>query len=148
MKSEWTGTIFSSAHDEKYRRKSRPSGCLRDTDLDIDVSIASTDHNLVLDGSDDRTVEVGHSFVIHLWEDRTRGEQWVPSYDTKGLALLSDEFLRIAGNNAVENGQRMFEFKAVRTGMYQLIFEKRMGWKFTAEDRRVFRIEARSSSGN
>jgi len=53
---------------------------------------------------------VDQSFFIHLWEDRTRGEQWVPAYDTKRLALLSDEFLCIASNNAVENGQRIFEF--------------------------------------
>ncbi len=106
------------------------------------VSTFRADHNPALDGSDSRTVMVGQSFFIHLWEDRTRGEQWVPSYDTKGLALLSDEFLRIASNNAVENGQRIFEFKAVQPGVYQLIFEKRMGWKFTAEDRRLFRIEA------
>ena len=115
-------------------------------DQDIDVSISSTDHNPALDGSDCRKVTVDQSFFIRLWEDRTRGEQWVPSYDSQGLALLSDEFLRIASNNAVENGQRIFEFKAVQSGVYQLVFEKRMGWKFTAEDRRLFRIEAGPSS--
>ena len=114
----------------------------------IDVNSSSADHNPPLDGSDCRKVMVDQSFLIHLWEDRTRGEQWVPSYDTKGLALLSDEFLRIASNNAVENGQRIFEFKAVRSGTYELIFEKRMGWKFTAEDRRLFRIEAEPPSRN
>lgn len=112
------------------------------------MSISGADHNSALDGSDCRKVMVDQSFFIHLWEDRTRGEQWVPSYDTKGLALLSDEFLLIASNNAVENGQRIFEFKAVRSGIYELIFEKRMGWKFTAEDRRLFRIEAEPPSGN
>ncbi|MBX3329009.1 MAG: protease inhibitor I42 family protein [Nitrospira sp.] len=112
------------------------------------MSISSTDHNPALDGGDRRKVMVDQSFLIHLWEDRTRGEQWVPSYDTKGLALLSDEFLRIASNNAVENGQRIFEFKAVHAGVYQLIFEKRMGWKFTAEDRRLFSIEAEPPSRN
>ena len=112
------------------------------------MSISSTDYNPALDGSDCRKVMVDQSFFIHLWEDRTRGEQWVPAYDTKRLALLSDEFLRIASNNAVENGQRIFEFKAVQPGTYELIFEKRMGWKFTAEDRRLFRIEAEPPSGN
>ena len=77
---------------------------------------------------------------IHLWEDRTRGEQWVPTYDPAGLALLADDYLRIAGNNAVDNGRRTFEFKAVVPGTHQLVFEKRMGWKFTAEDRRVFQV--------
>lgn len=85
-------------------------------------------------------------FAIHLWEDRTRGEQWVPSFDTKGLSLLADDYVRIAGNNAVDNGQRTFEFKAVVPGIHQLVFEKRMGWKFTAEDRRVFTIEVTNGS--
>lgn len=85
---------------------------------------------------------VGRPFVIHLWEDRTRGELWVPSYEATSVTLLSDEFLRIASNNAVENGQRTFEFQAVTPGSHRLVFEKRMGWKFTAEDRRVFQIEA------
>lgn len=106
------------------------------------MSISGTDHSHSLDAGDCRKVTIDQAFVIHLWEDRTRGEQWVPSYDPQGLALLSDEFLCIASNNAVENGQRIFEFKAVQAGIYQLIFEKRMGWKFTAEDRRSFRIEA------
>jgi predicted secreted protein len=114
----------------------------------MSVSSSGTDHHHVLAAGDSRKVTVDQPFVIHLWEDRTRGEQWVPSYDPKGLALLSDEFLRIASNNAVENGQRIFEFKAVQPGVYQLIFEKRMGWKFTAEDRRSFRIDAEPASGN
>ena len=107
------------------------------------MSISSTDHNPTLDAADCRKVVVEQPFVIRMWEDRTRGEQWVPTYDTKALALLSDEFLRIASNNAVENGQRSFELKAVQPGVYHLVFEKRMGWKFTAEERRVFTIEAR-----
>lgn len=80
------------------------------------------------------------SFTIHLWEDRTRGELWVPSYDRTALALLNDDYLRIAGNNAVDTGRRTFEFRAMSEGRHRLVFEKRMGWKFTAEDRRVFVI--------
>jgi predicted secreted protein len=77
---------------------------------------------------------------IRLWEDRTRGEQWIPIYDPAALALLSDDYLRIAGNNAVDNGQRTFEFKALKPGTFDVVFEKRMGWKFTAEDRRLFHL--------
>lgn len=77
---------------------------------------------------------------IHLWEDRTRGELWVPTYDPTGVELLADDYLRIAGNNAVDNGQRTFEFRAVKPGTHRILFEKRMGWKFTAEDRRVFDV--------
>jgi predicted secreted protein len=86
------------------------------------------------------------SIQIHLWEDRTRGELWVPTYDPTGLALLADDYLRIAGNNAVDNGQRTFEFKAIKSGTHRVLFEKRMGWKFTAEDRRVFDVTASDSS--
>ncbi|MBH0188664.1 MAG: protease inhibitor I42 family protein [Nitrospira sp.] len=114
------------------------------------MTIAKPDSNSAHDFSDCRVMSatVDRPFVIHLWEDRTRGEQWVPSYDSKGLALLSDEFLRIASNNAVENGQRIFEFKAVTPGTHRLVFEKRMGWKFTAEDRRVFQVDVANLSGN
>jgi hypothetical protein len=48
----------------------------------------------------------------------------------------------------VENGQRIFELKAVQPGVYHLVFEKRMGWKFTAEERRVFKVEALPFTGN
>jgi predicted secreted protein len=106
----------------------------------VDKSDLSADHRAYEGRA--MTTTVDQPFVIHLWEDRTRGEQWVPTYDAKGLTLLSDEFLQIASNNAVENGQRTFEFKAVTPGVHRLVFEKRMGWKFTAEDCRVFRIEA------
>ena len=97
-------------------------------------------------GLDHRTISVtvNEPFVIRLWEDRTRGEQWVPCFETHELALLADDYLRVAGNNAVDNGQRTFEFRAVIPGAHQLVFEKRMGWKFTAEDRRVFTIEVQN----
>ncbi len=112
-----------------------------------EVSGSHIDDGLASYPGDCRSVMVDCPFTIRLWEDRTRGEQWVPVYDSKGLALLSDDFHRIASNNAVENGQRIFEFKAVRPGVYQLAFEKRMGWKYTTEDRRLFRIEVAPSVG-
>jgi predicted secreted protein len=114
------------------------------------VNTSKTDSRPTSDSHERRTITttVDRSFVIHLWEDRTRGELWVPSYEATSLALLSDEFLRIASNNAVENGQRTFEFKAVTPGSHRLVFEKRMGWKFTAEDRRVFHVEAVNPPGS
>lgn len=90
---------------------------------------------------------VGATFLVHLWEDRTRGELWVPSYDPAALALVSDEFLRIASNNAVDAGRRTFEFRVVAPGEHRLLFEKRMGWKFTAEDRRLFLVRAGDGVG-
>ena len=82
----------------------------------------------------------GDLFTIHLWEDRTRGEQWVPSYDPKALVLVEDEFLRTTSNNAVDSGKRTFEFQALEEGEYHVEFSKRLAWKFTAEDRRVFLV--------
>ena len=90
---------------------------------------------------------LGRPLTIHLWEDRTRGELWVPNYNSAELALLADDYLRIAGNNAVDNGRRTFEFSAIKPGTFQVIFEKRMGWKFTAEDRRIFQVIVTSDPG-
>lgn len=98
---------------------------------------------------DVRPIEVvpGATFTIHLWEDRTRGELWVPSYDPGSLVLANDEFLRTASGNAVDAGQRTFEFQAIAPGAHRLVFEKRMGWKFTAEDRRVFLVTVGNGAG-
>lgn len=83
---------------------------------------------------------LGRSIYIHLWEDRTRGELWVPAFDSSEFQMLADDYLRVAGNNAVDNGRRTFEFMAIKTGSFRILFEKRLGWKFTAEDRRVFQV--------
>ena len=83
---------------------------------------------------------VGVPFTINLWEDRTRGEQWVPSYDPSQLVLTEDEFLRTTSNNAVDSGKRRFEFEPLQVGIHQLEFHKRMAWKFTSEARRVFLV--------
>lgn len=99
-----------------------------------DVKEDLYDQDKVIHATLDQPIE------IHLWEDRTRGELWIPSYNPSALALLSDDYLRVAGNNAVDNGQRTFEFKALKPGTFEVVFEKRMGWKFTAEDRRVFHV--------
>ena len=99
-----------------------------------DVKEEVHDQDKVIQATLDQPIE------IHLWEDRTRGELWIASYDPTALALLSDDYLRVAGNNAVDNGQRTFEFKALKPGTFDVVFEKRMGWKVTAEDRRVFHV--------
>jgi hypothetical protein len=86
------------------------------------------------------TAQVAATVQIHLWEDRTRGESWVPAYDPAMLALVSDDFQCVASNNAVQAGLRTFDFKPLLAGTHELVFEKRMGWKFTSEDRRVFEM--------
>ncbi|MDR4471108.1 MAG: protease inhibitor I42 family protein [Nitrospira sp.] len=55
-------------------------------------------------------------------------------------SLVEDDFSRIASNNAVDVGQRRFEFRPVTAGTHRLVFEKRMGWKFTAEDRQIYYV--------
>ena len=89
---------------------------------------------------------VGESFEIRLWEDRTRGEEWVPLYDASTLVLVSDEYLRTISGNAVDAGPRTFTFRSVKPGMHRLVFEKRLGWKFTPEDRRVCVVQVSDSS--
>jgi len=85
-------------------------------------------------------VKKGETFTVKLWEDRTRGEQWVPAYDSGVLVLLEDDFLRTTSNNAVDSGSRTFEFQAIEVGRHSLVFNKRMAWKFTAEDRRIYSV--------
>ena len=85
----------------------------------------------------------GKSFTINLWEDRTRGEQWVPSYDSSVFVLTADDFLRTTSNNAVDSGKRQFEFEALQSGTYRLEFQKRMAWKYTSEARRVFFVDVK-----
>ncbi len=83
---------------------------------------------------------VGGTVTIRLWEDRTRGEIYVPAYDPEALSLVNDDYERTFGDsaNAVDSGKRAFEFRALKPGTHRIVFEKRMGWKFTAEDRRVY----------
>ncbi|MEY4704482.1 MAG: hypothetical protein RL042_678 [Nitrospirota bacterium] len=109
---------------------------------------ASYDHDSLKHSDGAKVIEANleHPVLIHLWEDRTRGELWVPTYDPGGLVMLADDYLRIAGNNAVDNGRRTFELQAVKPGTHRVLFEKRMGWKFTAEDRRVFEVVVSDSS--
>ena len=90
----------------------------------------------------DKAVEtcVGGTFTIRLWEDRTRGEIYVPAYQSGVISLVSDDYERTIGESAsaVDTGERVFEFRALKLGVHRIVFEKRMGWKFTAEDRRVY----------
>ncbi len=83
---------------------------------------------------------VGGAVTVRLWEDRTRGEIYVPAYDPEALSLVNDDYERSFGdsNNAVDSGKRVFEFRALKPGAHRIVFEKRMGWKFTAEARRVY----------
>ncbi len=91
---------------------------------------------------EEKTVEarVGETVVIRLWEDRTRGEIFVPTYDPETVLLVNDDYERTFGDsaNVIDSGKRSFEFRALKPGSHRIVFEKRMGWKFTSEDRRVY----------
>jgi len=78
--------------------------------------------------------------TIRLWEDRTRGEIYMPLYDSDAVALVNDDYERSIGENwnIVDSGKHIFEFRALKLGEHRIVFEKRMGWRFTAEDRRVY----------
>jgi predicted secreted protein len=78
--------------------------------------------------------------TIRLWEDRTRGEIYMPLYDSGAVALVNNDYERSIGENRniVDSGKHIFEFRALKPGVHRIVFEKRMGWRFTAEDRRVY----------
>jgi hypothetical protein len=94
--------------------------------------------------------QVGAALTIRLWEDRTRGEIYVPQYEAEALSLVNDDYQRTIGDsaNAVDSGRRVFEFLARKPGVHRIVFEKRMGWKFTAEDRRVYVVTVGGEGGS
>ena len=64
----------------------------------------------------------------------------MPLYDTNAVALVNDDYDRSMGDNwnIIDSGKHVFEFRALMPGVHRIVFEKRMGWRFTAEDRRVY----------
>ena len=82
----------------------------------------------------------GGTVTIRLWEDRTRGEIYMPLFDSAAVVMVNDDYDRSMGENwnIVDSGKHVFEFRALRPGVHRIVFEKRMGWRFTAEDRRVY----------
>ncbi len=84
------------------------------------------------------TAKVREEFKICLWEDRTRGELWVSTYDSDQLALIDDAFQRKTGGTINDSGMRIFRFQADHPGKYGLVFEKRLGWRFTSIKRRDY----------
>lgn len=89
--------------------------------------------------------KVGESFKIRIWEDRTRGSRWTPTYDTASLRVLSDDYERTRNIRVNDIGMRYFEFVATKPGRHEIIFELRYGWKFSAEDRLTYEVEIAGS---
>ncbi|HEX9757895.1 MAG TPA: protease inhibitor I42 family protein [Nitrospiria bacterium] len=86
-----------------------------------------------------KTIEtqIGNPFKIRIWEDRDRGEAWAPIFDEEAFILLDDDYQETSTYNA---GMRGLEFEALKIGDFEIVFEKRLGWKFTAENRKRFSI--------
>jgi hypothetical protein len=84
--------------------------------------------------------QLASTVIMRLWEDRTRGEIYMPLYDTNAVALVNDDYDRTMGDNwnVIDSGKHVFEFRPLKAGVHRIVFEKRMGWRFTAEDRRVY----------
>jgi len=85
--------------------------------------------------------KVGEPFKIRVWEDRTRGSRYVPTFDAAVLKLVSDEYERTRNIRTNDIGMHYFEFVPVKPGRYQIEFEYRYGWKFSAEDRLIYEVE-------
>ncbi len=88
-------------------------------------------------------VKQGAPFTIRIWEDRTRGSRWMPVFDAASLRLLSDDFDRTRNIRVSDIGMRQFEFVPLKPGQYQIVFESRYGWKFSADGRLTYEIEVR-----
>ncbi len=84
---------------------------------------------------------VGEPFKIRIWEDRTRGSRWTPTFDTALLRLLGDDYDRTRNIRVSDIGMRYFEFVAMKSGKCPIVFESRYGWKFSAEQRLTYEIE-------
>ncbi|MBI1822360.1 MAG: protease inhibitor I42 family protein [Nitrospirae bacterium] len=85
--------------------------------------------------------KVNHPFTIKLWEDRTTAHRWHVEFDPLSLSLMDDDFQRTTIASTVDAGNRVFEFRALKTGLHHLIFAKRMGVVVT-EEHRVYQIIA------
>jgi predicted secreted protein len=87
-------------------------------------------------------VQVGDPFKITLWEDRTHGHSWQPQFNSAPLELVDENYERTINVDTADFGKHTFEFVCLEPGRFEIIFEKRIGWKFTADDRKVFVIDA------
>jgi len=87
-------------------------------------------------------VVVGEPFEIILWEDRTAGYSWTPQYDVEALDLLDDDYRRTVNVDTADFGKRAFTFQAKKPGAHRLTMELRIGWKFTASNRKSYLVRA------
>lgn len=87
-------------------------------------------------------VRAGEPFKVTLWEDRTHGYSWQHVENSAPVELLSDEYERTINVDTADSGKRTFEFVCARPGRYEILFENRVGWQYTAKGMKAFIVEA------
>lgn len=87
-------------------------------------------------------VRVGEPFTVMLWEDRTHGHLWQPRLDDLPIRVLDDDYERTIQIDLADSGKRTFELICSESGQFEIIFERRYGWKFTADGHRTVVVEA------
>ena len=83
----------------------------------------------------------GEPFTIRIWEDRTRGSRWMPSFDSALFRLINDDFDPTRNIRVSDIGMRHFVFLPMQAGRFEMVFESRYGWKFSADGRLTYEIE-------
>ena len=91
-------------------------------------------------------VSVGETFDVTVWEDRTAGYSWTPQYDSSALDLIDDDYQRTVNVDTADFGRRTFTFLAKTPGEHSLVLEYRVGWKFSAANRRQYLVTARPTT--
>lgn len=91
-------------------------------------------------------VSVGESFDVTVWEDRTAGYSWTPQYDSIALDLIDDDYQRTVNVDTADFGRRTFTFLAKTPGEHSLVLEYRVGWKFSASNRRQYLVTVRPTA--
>ncbi len=91
-------------------------------------------------------VSVGETFDVTVWEDRTAGYSWTPQYDSSALDLNDDDYQRTVNVDTADFGRRTFTFLAKTPGEHSLVLEYRVGWKFSAANRRQYLVTVRPTT--
>ncbi len=85
--------------------------------------------------------ELGKTFSLRLWEDRTLGARWTPIlYDSVSLKLVGDEYERTQNIRVTDTGIHSFTFMPLQIGTHAIAFELRYGWKFSAQKRLSYEV--------
>jgi predicted secreted protein len=90
-----------------------------------------------------KTIDIvaGESFEVAVWEDRTAGYSWTPRYDADAFDLIDDDYQRTVNVDTADFGRRTFTFLAKTPGEHSLVLEYRVGWKFSASNRKQYVVK-------